>query len=791
MWKAIARFIITRKIYIVTLLFFIIVFGVFHVKVHLTKSEAKLLPAYDSVWVNFKNFRNTFGQEDNIVVIGFKDNRFFQPKNFKLWQYTIKSIAQQQGVQQIVSIDNLSVLSKNNSLKKFDLKPLYTNTTFDTEGIKEFQKTLKKYPFYQGIIHNKGAYQAIIYLHPDIVDTELRIKIVDYIESKIHQYEKQTGVNLYLSGIPVIRTNNAQELSREATFYILGALLITSLIFFLFFRSFHTTFISLIVVLIAVLMVFASLHIFHYELTALTALIPPLMIVIGIPNCIFLINKYQQEFKTHRNKIKALQRTIMKVGNAALMTNFTTAFGFLTFIFTDSDTLQQFGLIASVNIIGIFFLSILIVPIGLSFISEPKPRHLRHLEKKWMNQMINRIQRGVINKRKIVYMVTFFVIILSIFGMTMIKTSGNMLDDLAKNKEFYQDISFFDEDFGGILPLEIMIDTKHPKGVMKLSTLKRMDKLSQFIDSLKYSSSPISITRLVKFAKQAYYNENPSFYSMPNRQEKNFILKYAQNTLSNANILKNYIDSTGQRARITTYLKNLSTKDLEYIFDQVAKEKNELFPKDHFKTYLSGASLVFLKGTYYLSKNLLISITLAIVIISVLMSAMFASLRMVLVSLLPNLVPIITTAGFMGYFGIPLKPSTILVFSIAFGIAVDNTIHFLAKYRQELKASKGDIYHSVLNALREMGISMFYTSSVLFFGFGIFMFSNFGGTVALGGLVSLTLLMAVISDLILLPTLLLSFKRVTNKSFVNPEIDLFEYDTEESKPPLNKKTGKK
>lgn len=779
MWKVIARFIITQKLYIILALIALTIFGAFHSKVELTKSEAKLLPSHDSVWINFQNFRNTFGQEDNMVVIGFKDKQFFETSNFQYWQKLVDSISKQKGVQQVISIDQIQILHKNDSLKQFELKALDPDFTPTKQKIQVLQQKVEQYPFYKGILKSNDAYQTAIYLDPNIIDSPLRIDIVNYIENKAHQYEEKTGVNLYVSGIPIIRTNNAKELSKEAALYILGSLFITSLIFFLFFKSFRATLISMSVVLMAVLMVFMTLNVLGYQLTALTALVPPLLIVIGIPNCIFLINKYQQEFKKHRNKIKALQRMIMKVGNATLMTNFTTSFGFLTFIFTDSDTLQQFGLVASINIIGIFILSILIIPIGFSFMPEPKPRHLKHLEKKWMNRLVDYMEYVVINKRKWIYVITFIVFLLSTIGISMIRTSGNMLDDLAKGQEYYQDIAFFDQDFGGILPLEIIIDTKKPKRVMNLSTLKRIEKLNQFIDSLNYSSSPIAVDRLVKFGKQAYYNGNEKYYSLPDNKEKNFILNYAKNTISDANMLGNYVDSTGQKTRITTFVRNIETEELEYVFEQITKKKDELFPSDQYETYLTGASFVFLNGTYYLSKNLLMSIVLAIGLIAIFMAIMFASPKMVVVSLIPNLLPIVTTAGIMGYLGIPLKPSTILVFSIAFGIAVDDTIHFLAKYRQELKVSKGDIYPSVLNALRETGVSMFYTSVVLFCGFGVFMLSSFGGTVALGGLVSLTLLVAIMSDLILLPAMLLSFNKLTNKEFIEPDLDIFEASEEE------------
>ena len=583
--------------------------------------------------------------------------------------------------------------------------------------------------------------------------------------------------------MPYIRTLNAQNIQDEIMLFVGGALGITALIFFFFFRSFRATFITLLVVIIGVIWAFGFIGLFRYEITVLSALIPPLIIVIGVPNAVFLINKYQQEIKKHGQQAKALQRVISKIGNATLMTNITTASGFATFVFVKSNLLREFGILASVNIISIFILALLIIPIIYSFMPLPKKKHLSHLETKWIENVVNWMEKMVRTNRITIYFATVLVIVLSIIGVYKITVSGSLIEDMPKNTDFYKDIKFFEKEFGGIMPLEILIDTKKNKGVMKLSTLKKMEKLNETIESFPELSKPISVVNLVKYSKQAYYNGNPKYYQLPTNQEQSYIFSYSKNSSSDTGMLKTFVDSTGRYARITTFMKDIGTEKMDIIQERLKTVIAKEFPADRYTVSLTGKALVFIKGTNYLIKNLVISLSLAILLIAIFMAWMFRSPQMILISLIPNMLPLLITAGLMGFLNIPIKPSTILVFSIAFGISVDDTIHFLAKYRQELIANKWKIKPSVYSALRETGVSMFYTSIVLFFGFLVFTLSSFGGTIALGGLVSVTLLLAMVSNLLLLPSLLLTFeKKIANKKvFKEPKMKIFPPKEEKTK----------
>ncbi len=733
-----------------------------------TYTEANLLPDDHEINLEYNKFLDQFGEEGNLIVIGVKDSTLFTPKNFSAWDKLSKDLNKASEVEHTLSIGDLQKLQKKKDVEEFQMVPFIQDSVLTKEKLDRYKYELfSKLPFYNGLVYspNKQSVRTAIYLKKDIVNTQARKAFIDeQLIPLIDAFEADTGIKVYTSGMPYIRTLNSQNIIDEIGMFIAAALTVTSLIFFFFFRSVRATLISMVTVIIGVMWAFGILGLLHYEITVLTALIPPLIIVIGIPNCIFLINKYQQEIKQHGNQAKSLQRVIAKVGNATLMTNVTTASGFATFILTNSKLLKEFGTVASICIIAIFLLSLFIIPIVYSYMSIPKYKHLKHLNKGWINTFVNWMERMVKEHRIAIYICSTVLLCLSIIGIYSIKISGSLIEDMPKKTEFFKDIKFFEKEYEGIMPLEILVDTKRKKGVMKLATLKRIDELQEYIKEVPEFSKPLSVVELVKYSKQAYYNNNPEYYQLPNSQERTFLLSYAKSSANSSDLLSSYVDTTGQFARITTYMKDTETERFDRIEEDLRAEIIKIFPPERYDVTVTGKALVFQKGTKYLVNNLVISLSLAILLIALFMAWMFRSLRMILVSLIPNLLPLIITAGLMGFLGVPIKPSTILVFSIAFGISVDDTIHFLAKYRQELIANNWKIKKSVYAALRETGVSMFYTSIVLFFGFSVFTISSFGGTVALGALVSATLLFAMLANLLLLPSLLLSLeKSIANK----------------------------
>jgi predicted RND superfamily exporter protein len=770
-WELIARIILKNRIVILGIIIAITLFLGYQWKnLAMTYTEANLLPKEHVANKDYQKFLDKFGEEGNLIVIGFKDPTFFTPKNYAAWNELMTGLKKSKEVDLVVSLNDLKKLEKDTVNEKFVLAPFIDQKkALDPEYLKKVQYDLfHNLPFYEGLLFNKesGSIRSAVYMNKKLVNTaERKTFILENLVPKIDKFEKTTGIDLRVSGMPYIRTINADNMKGEIGLFIGAALLTVSLIFFFFFRSFRATFISVCILIVGVIWSFGTLGLFHYKITILTAIIPPLIIVIGITNCIFLINKYQQEIKLHNNQAKALQRIISKIGVSTLMTNLTTAMGFATFMITGNDLLFEFGLVTSINVISVYLLTLLIVPIVYSFMSIPKEKHLHHLTKTYISVLLDWVESVVKNKRKVIYTIYGLLLLFSIIGVSQMKVSGSLIGEMPKSASFFKDILFYEKEFNGVMPLEIMIDTKHKKGVMKLSTMRKMDELQATIEGMPELSKPVSIVNLVKYSKQAFYNGNPEYYQLPTSQEQTFILTYAKNATKNSkdNLMKSYVDSTGQYARITTFMRDIGTDEMAKVEKKLHSKIDEIFPKDRYEVTITGKALVFQKGTSYLVDNLIESLIFAIFVIAVLMLYLFRSFKMVFASVITNILPLCITSGLMGYFGIPLKPSTILVFSIAFGISVDNAIQFMAKYRHDLLQNNGKVKKSVFSALRETGISTFYTSVVLILGFATFTLSSFSGTIALGGLISCTLAFAMFANILVLPALVLTFEKKKTK----------------------------
>ena len=777
MWIFISRLILKNRLIIILLISAITVFMVKNGRdVNLSYSMPKLLPSDHQISLDYQDFLEKYGDQ-NILVIAVEDSLMLTLDHLIKWDNVTKNIEIINGVSQVVSLTNLPILLKDTENKKLVLKKWFSQEVETQEQLDSAFSQYSNQPFYKGLINsNDNKLSTMLITLDDIVmKSANREKLIFAIKDLVDIYANEFQAKAHYSGLPYIRTIDSIKVKEEISLFIIFTLLITSLILFLFFRSFKAVISSMIVVILGVVFSFGTISLLGYEVSVLMALIPPVLIVIGIPNCIFLINKFHSEFKRTQNKNYALRKMVQKIGNITLLTNLTTASGFAAFILTNSETLQEFGLIASINIIFIFLLSLFIIPIYFSFASPPQNRHTKHLDKIWINKLVERLVFLVQYRRKYIYVITTILIFIGVFGILNIKTTGNLTDELPKSGDLYKDLKFFESNFGGVMPLEVVVNTKKQNGLLKSYNLLKIEELSKELASFKEFSKPSSYIDMVKYSKQAFYNGDSAYYSLPNSQEKRMILEYLTNSSTSINMSLLMVDSLKQEARISLMVADISTSKMDSVFDALLPKVNSIFDSEKYDVIITGSSVVFLNGTKFLLKNLMLSLLLVIVLISIFMAWMFNSFRMVVVSIIPNLIPLLLTGAIMGYFGIALKPSTILVFSIAFGISVDDTIHFLAKYRQELLVNNWNIKKSVLSALNETGVSMFYTSVVLFFGFFIFVASDFGGTIALGLLVSITLLFAMLSNLLLLPALLLSLEKIINyEAFQEPLLDIFD-----------------
>ncbi len=784
MWTYLTRKILRNRLQII-----LIVMGItaamayFASEVRLSYENTSILPANDPTQITYQNFRNQFGEDGSVMFIGFRDKTLFRLDKFRDLYQLSDDIKEISGVEEVVSLTRTYRLLKNDSTKKFDFLPLCDRKPSTQAEVDSLKKTIYSLPFYDNLIINKetGATLMAITLDKNRMNTKERIGIVRQIKTLTEAFSGKYNIEVYYSGLPYIRTVTSKMLQDEMQLFVFLSLVVAAFFLYLFFRSFKAVLYPVIIVVISVVWALGLMSLFGYKITMLTAIIPPLLIVIGVENCIFLLNKYHYEYRLHRNKVKALSRVIQRIGNANLLTNAATATGFAAFIITNNRLLVEFGAIAAINIMIVYALSLTLVPIFFSYLPPPRLKDVKHQEASIAKAVIDRAVIWVTNHRSWIYIILIVFVGIGVIGSSRLKVSGRIVDDIAKRDKLYTDLTFFEKNFKGIMPLEITVDTKKRKGAFNLSTLSKIDRLQDTLATYPQLSRPLSIVEVVKYAKQAFYAEDPAFYSLPSSSELTFMGSYIPQLRSKKRTLvKNFIDTNFQVTRISVQMANIGTHEIDSIQKTLRPKIDSIFNPAKYTVNMTGTSIVFQKGTNFLIKNLFESILLAVVVIAILLAFLFTSWRMILISLIPNLIPQLMTGALMGFLGIPIKPSTILIFSIALGISVDNSIQFLSRYRLQLKHSNHNIPYSAITALQETGYSMIYSSTVLFFGFGIFILSSFGGTQALGFLVSITLLVAGLLNLFVLPSLLLTLdKWSTTRGFEKPIIEINPEETEE------------
>lgn len=793
MWAHIAKFILRKRLpIIISLAVLTAILGYYATKAQISYEAPRLLPDHDSTAIRYKEFKNRFGQDGSVMVIGISDSNLYAVKNFNAWFDLGNALKKVEGVKAVVSIARVQKLIRNDALEKFETRQVFSNKPTTQNELDSIKKQVDTLVFYKGIIFNDTAHATLMAITFDnrFLNTKQRVQIVDNIIAEVNKFVEQTKIEVHYSGMPYIRTAVARKIENEMTLFMILAIIVTAIILMVFFRSVLPVIFSLLVVIVGVVWSIGLLVLWHYQISVLTALIPPLLIVIGIPNCIMILNKYHTEFRLHGNKLEALSKAIEKVSISLFMANITTSIGFAVFCSTDSKLLFEFGLIASISVMLTYAISLILVPIVFSFLPSPSLEHTKHLQSRLVTKILEKIDYWVHYNRKTIYTVVSVLVVISIVGMFKILPLGYVVDDLPKKDPIFLDLKYFEKNYNGVLPFEIAIDTKKPNGVFADGgrTLYKINKLQKLMATYPQFSKAVSVVEGIKFFNQAYENGNKKDYRLPGALELQKLAAYAKvDANSNTDQFVAFIDNSKRYTRVSIQMKDIGSLEFAKLLNEITPRIDSVFNFDYetntfvaadkkYDVTITGNSIMFLKGNQFLVQNLLESVLLAIILIAIVLYTLFMSPNMILVSVIPSLIPLMITAGIMGFCHIYIKPSTILVFSIAFGIASDGTLYFLTKYRQEIKIARGSISKAVSLTIRETGVSMIYTAIILFCGFGIFSASSFGGTAALGILISVTLLIAYCSNLILLPCFLLTLeKKLTNKAFLQePLIDVFD-----------------
>jgi uncharacterized protein len=736
-------------------------------KVKLSYEFSRAIPTDNPKYQAYQEFRSKYGEDGNLLVIGIQTKDIFQQPIFNDYLKLHEDLKKTAGVDDVISMPAAVNLIKDSVTEKLEAKQIFNGAALSQSQIDSSKTIFYSLPFYRNLLYNRetNAWLMGVRINKNILNSEKRTGVVDDISKLTTEFGSKHQLEMHLSGLPLIRTKLATRIANETRWFTLGSILLSAFILLLFFRSFSAMLLSLAVVVIGVIWSFGTIELLGYKITLLTALISPLIVVIGIPNCIYFLNKYHTAYKETGERRSAIIQMIAKMGVVTLFCNISAAIGFAVFALTKSALLKEFGAVAGFNIMMLFFISLILIPAALSVLPPPNEKQVRYLNNATLQTWLDRLERWALNHRRLIYVTTLIVLAISIAGIFRLKSVGYIVDDLPKTDKIYKDLKFFETNFKGVMPLEILVDTKKKYGVSRnLNNLLKIDTFSQYLSSRPYIGKPLSIAEGLKFAKQAFFEGDTLNYSMPAEYDLPALAQYLSmrndsgSTNSFTKLVSSFMDSSKQEARISVSMQDVGSARLPLILDSIQKTANNIFDSTKYKVLLTGTSVTFLEGTRFIINGLKESIVWAFLLIALCMLYLFKSFRILLCSLIPNVVPLIITAGIMGWAGVAIKPSTVLVFSVALGIAIDITIRFLVNYKQEFKGT-ADARQNVISTIHSTGLSIIYTSIVLIAGFIIFCFSGFGGTQSLGWLTSITLVTATVTNLVLLPAMLIDLRK--------------------------------
>jgi len=738
-------------------------------KLEMSYEYGKIVPDSDPDMVFYNTFLKKFGEDGNAFIIGLDGSKLYELKNFNRFVLLCRELKSIVGITEVIAIPTARQIVRDNANEKFATQLIFKDTLDSQDQLDSAMQVFGQSKIYQGLIYNPQSKATVVAAVIDkaVLNTEKRAATIQSALDASNKFAAYTEIKPHFAGLPYIRFINTGLFKDEFMLMTILSALVTCIILYVLFRSFYALLFTLIVICVTVVWSMGFTVLFGYKISILTGMLPALIVIISIPNCIYMLNQYHHEFRKHGNKLKAVSRVIEKIGFVTFMTNINTAVGFFVLLITDITIIYEFGMIAGIMSVATYLISITIIPILFIFLPVPNAKQMLHLDKKTLGFVLEKVVWIVKGHKWAVYGFTILCLLIAGYGIYKVKAISYMVDDFPEGRTGIKgDLAFFEHNFGGVLPLEIMVDFRTQRAIYNIKNLNKIDELEAELRTIGGISAPMSINTLVKASVQAFYNNDTNSFRLPTNSEKAFLAKYLKKSSNELSFVNSLVDSNSSTARISLKVADMGTIKMDSLIEKHIKPAMaKVFDGSSADVSLTGTSLLFLKGNQYLINDLGQSLVFAFFLISIMMAFMFTDVKIIFISLIPNIIPMIITLGVMGLFDIRLKTSTAVIFSTSFGITIDSTIHFLSKFKQEIANRQITILEAVVRSIKDAGISMLYTSGVLLIGFGIFMFSDFGQTVALGLLTCLTLFFASITNMLLLPILLVDFvkpKKVNN-----------------------------
>lgn len=699
----------------------------------------------------FDEHREIFGSDNDFILIALKPSKgIFNSSFLKGLEALTDTLENHSLIEKAYSLSNVydyKFIPGFRRLRKIPFIHPDDPTKMEQDSLKIMQS-----PVLPGYLIAPDGSSVLIYLankaFANAEDCQNLNKDINEILAKV-----ELGA-YYLSGKCIGQSTFANTIQKEIGIFIIASVLVIMLVLFIMFRSLPALILPLVVVGLAVLWIIGSMVLLDRPLSLVSNIIPSMLLVIGVSDVIHLLSHYISLKKSGWESPKALKEAIRKVGIATLLTSITTILGFLSLLSTRFFLLHELGLFASLGVFLALFMTYAIIPALIQFF--PQIRFSNTSVKQRLHDFLLRLFRFTQQHAKRILIASLALLLLSGFLTSYLQVNIFLLTDLRKDHPLVQDFSFISESYGGSRPQEISIQLRDSsEEIFSAGVLTELEKVESYLENeykLKNINSPLSF---IKSANQVFNSGRSSAYQIPDSNTLRLLLSQDLEEEFKANSDRILFSSDFKQGRIMGFLPDLGSRKVYQMNADFYRFLEEELPNRRCEYRFTGTSHLLELNTEFLAMDILSGLALAVLGISLFMGLVLRSGKVVLIALLPNILPLLCLAAIMAIFGISIKISTAIIFLIALGISVDDSIHFLSHYRLERK--ENGVVESVKNTYIHTGRAIILTSAILSLGFLVLCLSNFLGTFYIGALVALSMILALIADLLLLPALILLF----------------------------------
>lgn len=704
-------------------------------------------PKDDPTIRDYQFLEEEFGRDDNVIMVGFETDSLLTPGVLNDLQAITDSASAIANVNEVRSILSAQQINKDGRRLSFDDYIDADNLIAVTDSIKS---ALVSDPFAEGFLINRAGNVTAFYLEIENGKNnyEARNQIISDLQQVLQPYQK--SYDFKISGIPYYRNQYVQYLNEEILFYISISSVLIILLLWVLYRSVTGIIIPMLIVWLTILFTLAVMQLTGGYFEIMTSTIAPILLCVGIADSIHMISKYDDARLQGMDKPKSIKEMLLTLGNATFLTSITTAIGFGTLITSDIVPMKHFGIYTATGVMIAFLVTIFFVPSTLRVIN------VKHIFKDksagifdFFSQSLEKLSQ--FNQRYYRQITLWFLIGTVVIGSGSyyLRVNGKVFDELGDETEPIQHAQFFSENLSPPFPMEFIIDTGRENGIMDPEFLQRMESFDSYLSSFPAVERTIMFNTLLKEVHGTMAPEKYAENEIPDSEQ--LVAQYLLLLeVSDTEFLEKVTDFSYQKIRVAAQIRDAGSYRVTQMRDSLSSYLQKHFPDSEIT--ITGSTILSADLNGKIVTSLFKSIALAFVLISAIMAFLFKNVRMIVISLVPNILPLVMVAGIMGFTGIDIKSSTAVIFTIAFGIAVDDSIHYLARLRVEMK--RGATLDEALRiATQKTGKAIIVTSLILLAGFGTLMTSVFTSTVYMGLLVCLTVIGALLADLVLLPSL--------------------------------------